>query len=254
MDIKEFFAEFDKMAQTMDDPDLEAVLVDACHRFANEEPSDSRGLAAMYNELGSFYRARNRFESGEQAFIRAKQILEADRLQCNSVACCSCAAATIDMVPEKDRNWTHTADYATILNNLAGLYRMWHRPERALPIFEKAETIYAQLENIPADVVASCSNNKGLAYLELKDSKSAMSCFEDAMAKIANLENNDIMFATTMSNMAFAHAIAGEFAAAMEKFQKASEMFRTCSNPDPDMAKYCKAMAERAADRMEHQA
>ena len=93
----EFFSEYDALQKTASDAEREAWLISQCEMANPEGPQEQRVLSTMYNELGSFYKHRDMLEKGEEAFLKAKELWETS---------------------EKDAN------YATIINNLAGNYRM----------------------------------------------------------------------------------------------------------------------------------
>lgn len=247
MDIHAFFEEYDVLAQTQSDEELEDLLQKACSRYASENPCDKRGQGALYNELGAFYRGRNRLEDGERAFLKAKEVLETPMKQdeCSATSyasyCCECADEQIDL--------KESADYATTLNNLAGLYRMWGKMEEALELFEQAGILYGRIPNIPAHVFASCYNNKGLVYLDLGMSAEAELCFRKALILIEGVESNDWFYGTTLSNLAFAFIASGDVERACATLREAAERFSRSGVGSQVVVQNCLFMAENLERR-----
>lgn len=202
MNVWEIFAEFDKNCAIMNDQELEVWLNEALSAFQQEHPEDFVGQSAILNELGGFYRSRGNYERGEQAFMLAKGLHE-----------------TI--------HDTTSLDYATTLNNLAGLYRLTGKLEKALEMFDAAQKLYETSEKpAPSELYASCLNNKGLVYQDMKQYERAEECFTKALTLINDLPNNGYVMATTLSNLAFAYHGLGEREKVAEYMDKAVDIFR----------------------------
>jgi|GEM_PF-691327 tetratricopeptide (TPR) repeat protein len=264
MDIKKLLEEYDELAKAAGDSELEAWLQDKCSAFSSEHPDDYIGQSALYNELGSFYRARSSFEKGEAAFLKAKELLETQyacpiEIDASCATCSPCASCsrpyeesdffgigeprTVTEILITDNRGT--PDYATTLNNLAGLYRLKGEYQKALDMFTEARTIYEELGTAPADVYASCFNNMGLVYLDLKQPAEADECFSRAMEIIAPIENNDYIVGTTKSNMAFARMIGGDMKGAAEMMREAAGHFLASGDAGSRMYENCLSFAER---------
>lgn len=186
MTVWEVFAEYDKNATIMNDQELEVWLNETLSAFQQEHPDDYFGQSAILNELGGFYRSRGIFDKGEQAFLLAKNL------------------------HESIQDFT-SLDYATTLNNLAGIYRLAGDLDRALEMFNEAQKLYETSEKkAPPELYASCLNNKGLVYQDMKRYEEARELFEKALALINDLPNNGYVLATTLSNLAFALHGLGE--------------------------------------------
>lgn len=256
MDIKEIFAQFDALCEEKSDAELEAWLIEKCGQYDAEHAADRHGRSALYNELGGFYRARGVYDKGETAFLKAKDILEENYFEeievpASSCGCSSCGCS-VDMETGDEKvlsqmitNCRDSLDYATTLNNLAGLYRLSGEFEKALKMFDESMALYDELGNAPADVYASCFNNKGLVYIDLKDGLRAMEYFEKALEALDGAEYNGCALGATYSNMAYANLLNGERVAAGENMKTAAGHFLKSNGENDEAYRYCSDMAEK---------
>ena len=137
--IQQFFAEYDQLKKTLGEEELEFWLTAQCETFENEHPGEQKVAGALYNELGAFYKHRDNLEKAAEAFLKAKTYLEA---------------------AGKDAN------YATLINNLAGTYRLMGRYEDAIALFEEAIEVYQAHPETPKELSSSGYNNLALVYLD----------------------------------------------------------------------------------------
>ncbi|PNV60685.1 hypothetical protein C0033_18150 [Clostridium sp. chh4-2] len=111
-------------------------------------------LAALWSELGGFYRGSGRLKESEQAFCNAVKLAE-------------------------KREETDTPSFGVLLINLAGTLRLAKRFKEALNLYDRAEAIMrnrTQNEDISYQI-ASLYNNRSLVYQEmehLEDAKAAL--------------------------------------------------------------------------------
>lgn len=259
MEIKKLLEELDALYETKTDDEIEAWLTAKCAELDAEAPAERHGRSALYNELGGFYRARGVYDKGEAAFLKAKDILEEDFFEevelpasaCSSCSCCSCAddgaaGSPDELVKTKIlTNCRDSLDYATTLNNLAGLYRLCGQLDRSLAMFDEARAVYETEGGAPADVYASCLSNKGLVYLDMREADRAMELFSQALALLEGVGYEGAALGATYSNMAFADIIKGDNAAAGEKFRIAAEHFLKANGADDEGYRYCSAMARK---------
>ena len=213
MTANAWLARYDALDASMDTEARAQWLLHACGEYDAEAPEDVRGRAALWNELGGLCRGGGILDRSEAAFLRAKRLLE-------------------DAAPG--------ADYATVLNNLAGLYRLQRRRAEARSMFEKAGEVYARCEGIPADVLASCSNNLGLLELDEQHWTQALERFQQALRILGDMDNPRAR-GTTLANMAFAELGSGNRAAAAERMNTAAELYETV---DSTMAAQCRRYAQ----------
>lgn len=221
MTVWEIFAEYDRQCGLMSDSELEVWLNEAFTKYRTENPEDYTGQSAVLNELGGFYRSRGVFDKGEQAFLIAKELLDAI-------------------------NNTESLDYATTLNNLAGLYRLTGEYEKALELFEASQALYEKSEKpAPPELYASCLNNKGLVYQDMGRYSEANELFEKALALINDMPNNGYVLATTLSNIAFACAGLGDKEKAALCIDKAADIFRQEMGEESQIYLNCLKAKER---------
>ncbi len=245
MNVNELIAELDELLRKGDDAVTEAWLVETTAKFVETEPENVMGISVLFNELGSFYRARNILDKGEEAFLNAKAVLEETRGYTYILdgpapeGCCSCSTnqplnydAAASCTGEEPKTHTEivftnestTANYATTLNNLAGLYRMQGRFDEAAEMFDAAIAVYSECGNAKKDFFASAYNNKGLVYLDKRDTEAAKACFNKAL-EIMGDESFDSARGTTYANIGSADILAKDYRAALADFNMALPFF-----------------------------
>ena len=257
MEIKKLLEELDALYETKTDDEIEAWLAGKCAELDAAAPEERHARSALYNELGGFYRARGVYDKGEAAFLKAKDILEEDFFEdvelpasaCASCSCCSCGDDGSENAPEELvktkilTNCRDSLDYATTLNNLAGLYRLWGQLDSALDMFDEARAVYDAEGGAPADVYASCLSNKGLVYLDKREADKAMELFTQALGLLEGADYEGAALGATYSNMAFADLINGNNSAAGEKFRIAAEHFLKANGDADEGYRFCADMA-----------
>ncbi len=238
-DVKTLLEEYDRLCDTASDEVLEQWLKDACARYDEEAGEDVAGRAALYNELGAFYKHREILDKGETAFRAAKALLEMP-VRGDGKGCCGRETLMDGQygAPTADRR--ETADYATVLNNLAGLYRLAKRFDEAEALFAQAESIYLADENTTTELLASISNNLALVYMDQGRWEEALERFEKAMEILRDAPEKEYERATTDGNMAVALGRLGRRAEAKAHIAAATETFTRLLGPDSDV---CKGLA-----------
>ena len=196
MNAAEIIAELDSLSDTYSDEALCLRLESLCPKYENEKPEDAIGCAALWNELGSICRRNAWFEKGETAFIRA-----AERLEKAGIA---------------------DGNYATTLNNLAGLYRMCGKRDKSFELFTRCRELYLSLPNIPAETLASAYNNLGLLWLDKKQYTDAAAEFKRADEIIADVPENLYIHAVTAGNSAYAFYGLGDIEKAAKYMRRAA--------------------------------
>lgn len=243
MNINEIIAEVDARLKIGEDTKAESRLMEAIVQCTESEPDNLVGQSVLLNELGGFYRARGVYDKGETAYLKAKALLEELQSHVFFVAdeppsgCCACAegARRTETVLT---NHTKTQNYATTLNNLAGLYRMAGDPQKAAETFDAAIAVYEDCEGeVAPDHLASVYSNKGLMSLDLKDPAAARPMFLKAKAILEVGGVYPFALGTTISNLGFAAIMERKYAEAAEHFDKAKILFESCGAGD--MAQNC---------------
>ncbi len=196
MKASEIIAELDIFAETGSDEQLLLRLEKICPEYEKENMSDAVGAAALWNELGSVCRRNGWYEKGENAFLMAARSLEKAGIE--------------------------DGNYATTLNNLAGLYRLWGEKDKAFGFFSHCKELYLSLPDIPADVLASAFNNLGLLYLDKREFAEAAKEFKKAEEIISAAPDNLYIHAVTAGNSAYAQYGLGNMENAAEYMRRAA--------------------------------
>ena len=197
--IEELFAEYDRMQTTCSDEERESWLITQCETAVRECPDDGKLVGAIYNELGSFYKHRGKLAQAEEAFLKAKE-----------------ATASF-----------HDINYATIINNLAGNYRMQGNFSEAAALFEQAIELYREHPETPKHIFSSAFNNLALVYLDTGRFREAADMLQAAYDKMKDIPECYYEKATAFANMAFAYYKCGEHDLAREKTEMADELYRS---------------------------
>jgi len=244
MDVSALIEEYDRVSDTLDDTALEQWLLDACARVDREDPENYRGRCAMYNELGGFYRAGGILDKGEKAFRKAQILLETGLREMNTTRCC-CVDYSVASPFGENADFAWSRDYATTLNNLAGLYRLAGRFREAMNLFADARAIYDAHPETSADIAASCRNNLGLVYLDLREYDKALGLFAEAEAVLGDAADVDFARGTTNGNMAVALLGLGRRAEALERLDRAAALLRATAGEDSPIYQGCIGFAAR---------
>ena len=200
--LEQFFSEYDRMQKICSDEELESWLISQCEAVRKEQQEDQRIIWSLYNELGSFYKHRGMYEKGEAAFLNAKMLWK---------------------TPEKDAN------YATIINNLAGNYRLMGKYSEAVSLFEQAIELYRKYRETPKELVSSAYNNLALVYLDTGKFQEAADMLQAACDEMKDIPDCWFEKATAYANMAIAYYKSGETEMAKEKIQIADNLFKSGS-------------------------
>ena len=221
MTAEEYLHAYETLPADTGDGERERLLLAACAACDAAGESELPARCALYNELGGFYRARKRLTEGERAFLKAQTLLER-------------AGA------EKE----FAADYATTLNNLAGLYRLAGRYVEAISLFDKAQHIYDALPDVPPDVRASCRNNAGLVLLDTGDGDGARRLFNRAVAILPRDDRFDGVRATTLVNLCCACRLADDRKSLLATAADLKSILKKQAEPDELLCRFCDAILQ----------
>ncbi len=196
MKALEIIEKLDAMEEYKSDAELKEWLMPRCEEYDIANPDDILGRAALYNELGSICRRNRWLDEGEKAFLEAKTMLENAGI--------------------RDGN------YATTVNNLAGLYRLSGDFERSFELFCLCRELYSTMPELPVDTLASVCNNIGLLYLDKREHTRALVEFAQAESMIKAIPDNYYVHAVTAGNSAYAHYGLGDMKTAAECMLRAA--------------------------------
>ncbi len=138
---------------------------------------DLQGELSIVNELLGYLRKTNDLERGFIAIDRAFFLIES--LQ-----------------------QTESVSSATIYLNIATTLKAFGKAEKALPLFDKAFSIYSKdLEKNKA-LLSGFYNNKALTLVDLKDYDGAIECYNLALTNLKFTDREHVDGAITLVNMA----------------------------------------------------
>lgn len=200
----------------------ELFLRDIRRRAEEALPQDGAARArrvAACNELGALYRKTGQYDASLDAF---RQTLE-DTALCVGRDC---------------------AEYATILNNMAGTCRLAGDFAQAVELFCAAMEIYQAQGQTESYAYASVLNNLALAYREMDRRAEATATLEQALALLERYPGNEREIAVTYSNLTSLYHSAGDTRRAMACLDKALALFAACGNQrDPNYAAALNSLA-----------
>lgn len=243
MEIVKVYEELSELMKTKSVEEVCKFLQEKCVAYDKEKPDDYIGRSALYNELGAILRNTGHFEDGEKSFIIAKTLLERKiskyEESCSTGCCCGGSRAVIvdsfDKTSDGTIDLRITAEYGTILNNLAGLYRMSKQYDKSITLFNDALAVYKVSANVPVELLASCYNNLGILYIEIKELDNAISNLNTALEIV---DGKDEETATTKGNLGIAYFAKEDYVNARLAMEQAAELRLKVSNKDDDAYKY----------------
>ena len=158
-DVKRFYQELDQTySQGLEE--VERFLMEGRRTF--REAGNAAGLVAVHNELGAFYRGTSRYTESLTAFQTAGEEIVR-------------------------RLGTDCVEYATLLNNMAGTYRLMGRPAEAAKLFRQAIDIYQNQNAENSYAFVSVLNNISLADQELGQLEEAAANLERALSMLRRM-------------------------------------------------------------------
>lgn len=133
------------------------------------------------------------------------------------------------------------ANYATIINNLAGNYRMRGNAGEAVRLFQQAIELYQNCPGTPKELVSSAYNNLALVYLDTGRFREAADMLEAACDEMKDIPECFFEKATACANMAIAYYKNGDTGLADEKIQQAEELYKKgCLENTPAYSSFLK--------------
>ncbi|MDO4173578.1 MAG: tetratricopeptide repeat protein [Eubacteriales bacterium] len=174
---------------------------------AQNNPEEMDELIAGYNELGSLYRGISRFAESIVMFQYAQELV-CEKLGRNSM------------------------QYATVLNNMAGTYRLKGEYETAIRLFEESLDIYRQCGVENNETFASVLNNIALVYRETGQVSKAITYLEEALKLIAIIPECRQELAITYHNLAALYMAAEDREKAMDYVNRAMFVFEQCAEEE----------------------
>lgn len=147
--------------------------------------------------------------------------------------CFEAIDAVLSLIEKFDME--NRADVGTTLVNVATGYRAFGKTDKALPIYEKARSIYESVLTPQDERLGGLYNNMALALADRNDFRSAEDLYNKALEVMSKQEHGEAEMAITYLNLAdLAAAELGEEAGETriwECVEKAEELLDTQSLP-----------------------
>lgn len=180
---------------------------------------NAAGLVAVHNELGSFYRGTSRYTESLTAFqLAGEEIIRRLGMDC--------------------------AEYATLLNNMAGTYRLMGSPKEAAELFQQAIDICRDQGAEDSYAFISVLNNISLAYQELGRLEEAAVYLEQALTKLRRIPGHLHEAAVTYHNLTALYHQMGQQEEAQRYLELALAAFEDCGGgEDPHYAAALNSLA-----------
>lgn len=159
-------------------------------------------LVAVYNEQGSFCRLAGRYHDSIKAFQKAQ----------DEIVCCLGTACT---------------EYAALLNNMAGTYRLAGWYDKAAELFDEAIQIYCALGEEESYACANVHINLSLVYQETGKTEPAVRHLKRALELIRDSEDYRQEVFVILSNLTALYHKAGNNRKAVWCMEQALQAFKT---------------------------
>ena len=176
---------------------LEQALLSLRDEVALSCGTASPEFVTLCNELGSFYRSRGNYQSGEASFMAALAGIEA-------------------LAGRSDA-------YATCLDNLAELYRLDGRLDECAAALAEASTLFSSRHSLE---YAACLNYQGHLCMAQHDSAGALARYQAALGIVCENGSPAFETSTAYANVASALMDEGELAEAARYLDAACDLYR----------------------------
>lgn len=158
----------------------------------------------LMNEAGTYYRSISQFEKAISFFV--------------------CLARDLSRF-QMDK----TAAYATVLNNLAGTYRMAGNYQMAEQLFQKSIALYQLLAMEDSYPYASALNNLSLCYTAMGQQEKALTYQYRAIQCLSGQEHKDFpAIAASYVNLSNIYHALGQDSEALDAVKQSLELFQAC--------------------------
>ncbi|MCL2124982.1 MAG: tetratricopeptide repeat protein [Oscillospiraceae bacterium] len=209
---------YDKLDELYAAGDLGAV--EAFMRSTIDDTDENSAIrAGLYNELAGFYRGVSRFAESESVFKQSLGIFE-----------------SIGMGA--------TPEFATVLLNLAGLYRIMGDADKAIELFIDAKKKLEDAEASESYAYISVLNNLALAYQARLELVPALEYAGRALELMRAGGGGGHEIASSLNNLASIRFQLGELDAADTLISEALQIYDGMDEPD---VHHAAALATKAA-------
>lgn len=199
--LHNFYESLNQSYRTGDVQGIEKFLMD--YEECLLESKRNRGmLVTVYNEQGSFYRQTGRYHHSIEAFRKAQ-----DEIVFSLGTTCT--------------------EYAALVNNMAGTYRLAGRHDEAIRLFQDAVRIYREAGEGGSYACANVHKNLSLAYQETGKTDPAVSHLRLALDLVKDTKDHKQESVVIYSNLTALYHKAGSTLKAIQCMNQALLSFET---------------------------
>lgn len=197
--LHNFYKSLKQFYRTGDVHRIEKFLMD--YEECLLESKRNRGmLVSVYNEQGSFYRQTGKYHHSIEAFRKAQ-----DEIVFSLGTTCT--------------------EYAALVNNMAGTYRLAGRYDEAIRLFQDAIRIYREAGEENSYACANVHKNLSLAYQETGKTEPAVSHLRLALNLVKAIEDHKQESVVIYSNLTALYHKAGSTLKAIQCMDQALQHF-----------------------------
>ena len=201
MKKEEYIRQVDLAFESLSGQDLEERLLKLCDASRQEYGAGDAVYASMLSEMGAYYRGQKETVKAEQYFLEALRILEK-------------AGAAL-------------ADIATVMNNLAGVYRMTERYGEAEQLYKSCLEIYKKELGNRHILFAAGLNNLGGLYSSMNRSEEALELFKRALDILRDYPDALDELAASLCNLGNLYIQKKLYAEAEKNLLEAKRIYET---------------------------
>ena len=158
---------------------------------------------AVYHELGALYRESRRYSRSILAYEAARDEIRATR-------------------------GTECMEYASLLNNMAGTYRLAGKHDRAIALFREAIALYQKLGDESSYSYISLHTNLSQVYQETGQVDFAIYHLRKSLDALSCVPRSEWEMAVGYSNLTLLYHKAGRQKMALECLEEALDLFAEC--------------------------
>ena len=198
-----YFENLDALYEAGDNTAIETYILNAM----SAEDFGSVPCAALYNELAGYYRGSGRYDESEEAFNKALRIFESISMEVSE-------------------------EYATVLLNLSGLYRIMGCPGKSVDLYFGAMKKIEEAHGCDSYAYISVLNNLALAYQDIGDYYYALEYAAKALTLMRGRVLNENEIAASLNNLAMIHLNLGDIDNADRLITESLVIYDSFDKPD----------------------
>lgn len=205
-ELDNFYDELKNYCESGDIQKIEEYLSN-CELHLSKTMRGRGILISIYNEEGFFYRSIGQYQKSIVAFEKARQ----------------------EIIFRFGEDCT---EYATLLNNMAGTYRMDGQRNKAIQYFLEAIKVYEKIGEGQTYPYASVQNNLALAYKQNNQTKEAIFHLEKALNLILKMPEHQSEMVAIYSNLTTLYSQLEDETTAKKYLDLALQIFEECKEEE----------------------